>query len=361
MKRSLIAGMGVALLLSLIAAPVLGDGALFITVDLMLRDLYQSAQRAVIIHGDTTGNMTQHLILSVQFVGEAEDFAWVIPVPGIPELAVTDADVFTELSDFTIAAIPDPGKPGFGCAPADMTPPNGVDVIDEQIVGPYAMAILAASDATALVDWLNENGYYFPEEGEEVIAGYVEKEWYFVATRINAIDEDSGKALAEGAIDPIVLSFASDSIVYPLRITSLSAESPDILLYILADHVMVPEQYPWRIGYGAWVDNEFSLEFADRVSTEELSDYEVLSGLIATYLAGDEFYLTKLRGRVTAEEMVDIEFAPYLEAASLQWGDPADNRGDGIAVLAIIFVPVLGLYLWRRRQVGVSGASQRTN
>jgi len=349
-KRSLISALLVAFILSLIPTPVLADGANFLPIYLMGQDLHQTGQRAIILHGNTTGNMTQHLILSVQFAGNVEDFAWVVPVPSIPEIDVTDADVFTELSHFTIAAIPDPGKPGFGCAPADMTPPNGVDVIDEQIVGPYAMAILAASDATALVDWLNENGYFFPEEGEDVIVEYIEKEWYFVATRINARDHYTGKALAEGAIDPVVLSFASDDIVYPLRITSLSATAPEVLLYIIADHVMVPEQYPWHVRYGHWWENEFSLEFADKVSLDDLSDYDVLPGLISTYLAGDEFYLTKLRGKVTADEMVDIDFAPYYDVASLQWPSRTDTRSDGIALLTMILIPVFGLYLWRRRQ-----------
>ncbi len=354
MKRSLISALLVAFILSLIPTPVLADGALFIGDELMWHDLYQSGQKALILHGNSagnsTGNMTQHLVLSVSFRGDAEDFAWVVPVPSIPAIDVTDADVFAELSDFTIKAIPrDPGRPGFLCMHVGDSPPsNGVDVIDEQVVGPYATATLSAEDPNALVDWLNDNGYFFPEEGEKVIAEYIERGWYFVATRINAVDEGTGKALAEGAIDPIVLSFASDDIVYPLRITSLSATAPEVLLYIIADHVMVPEQYPWHVRYGPWWENEFSLEFADKVSLDDLSAYDVLPGLISTYLAGDDFYLTKLRGKVTADEMVDIDFAPYYDAASLQWPSRTDTMSDGIAVLAIIFVPVMGLYLWRR-------------
>jgi len=350
MKKSLIAALLVALILSLIATPVLADGALFIGKELMWYDLYQSAQRALILHGSSTGNMTQHLILSVSFQGDAEDFAWVVPVPSIPEIDVTDAAVFTELSRFTIAAIPDPGKPGFGCGPADAPPRSGVDVIDEQVVGPYATATLSAEDPNALLDWLNDNGYYFPEEGHEVIAEYIAKSWYFVAMRINSVDEGTGKALREGAIDPVVLSFASDAIVYPLRITSLSATAPEVLLYIVSGHVMVPEQYPWRVQYGYWRENAFSVEFADRVSVDDLADYDVLTGLISTYLVGDEFYLTKLRGRVTANEMVDVDFAPYYDAASLQWPARTDKQGDGVVVLTAILVPVFGLYLWRRRR-----------
>jgi len=353
MKKGLIAAplIAVLFLLSAMAIPVLADGGFFVEAEYL--DVYQSAQRAVILYG----NSTEHLILSVSFEGDAEDFAWVIPVPEKPEIAVSDPELFWELSDFT--TIEFPGGGGWGCASA-VGPPgdqDGVDVIEEQVVGPYATAVLSATNATALVDWLNANGYIFPEEGEEIISEYIEKEWYFVATKINAVEEDTGYALAEGAIEPIVLSFASDEIVYPLRITSLSATSPEVLLYVLTDHIMVPEQYPLYIGYGYWEENAFTLEFGDNVSVEDLSDYEILPELVSTYLPGDEFYLTKLRGSISADQMVDIEMLSYEEGDSLgSLAKTNANSGD-IFVLATIVGPVCGLYLWRRNRRKVSGAN----
>jgi hypothetical protein len=352
MKKGLIAAplIAVLFLLSAMATPVLADGGFF--TQAMLHDLYESAQRAVILYVNSTGNSIEHLILSVSFEGDAEDFAWVVPVPEKPEIAVTDPELFWELSDFTRKIIPR----GWGCAAAP-SGQDGVEVIEEQVVGPYATAILSATNATALVDWLSANGYIFPEEGEEIISGYIEKEWYFVATKINAVEEDTGDALAEGAIEPIVLSFASDEIVYPLRITALSATSPEVLLYVFADYVMVPEQYPFYIGFGYWEENSFSLEFGDKVSIEDLSDYEILPELVSTYLTGDEFYLTKLRGTVTADQMVDIQLLSYEEEVSLDSLAETNANGGDIVVLATIVGPVCGLYLWRRNRRKVSGAN----
>jgi len=352
MKKGLIAAplIAVLFLLSAMTIPVLADGGFFVEAEYL--DVYQSAQRAVILYG----NSTEHLILSVSFEGDAEDFAWVIPVPEKPEIAVSDPELFWELSDFTTRGLPSGG--GFGCFRHEaLSPEDGVDVIEEQVVGPYATAVLSATNATALVDWLNANGYIFPEEGEEIISEYIEKEWYFVATKINAVEEDTGYALAEGAIEPIVLSFASDEIVYPLRITSLSATSPEVLLYVLTDHIMVPEQYPLYIGYGNWEENAFTLEFGDNVSVEDLSDYEILPELVSTYLPGDEFYLTKLRGSISADQMVDIEMLSYEEGDSLNsLAESNANSGD-IFVLATIVGPVFGLHLWRRHRRRVSGAN----
>jgi len=350
--------MVILFLLATTAAPVLADGGFF--PDSVYRDLYESAQKAVILYG----NSTEHLILSVSFEGDAEDFAWVIPVPAKPEIGVTDPDLFWELSDFTATEIPKGGG-GFGClggATEGDTEEEGVDVIEEQVVGPYATAILSATNATALTDWLNANGYVFPEEGKEIVDEYIEKEWYFVATKINAmvdidlaeyeeVEEEASEALAEGAIEPIILSFASDEIVYPLRITSLStmnATSPEVLLYVFADHVMVPEQYPLYIGYGRWYENSFSLEFADNLSVEDLSDYEILPVLVSTCLPGDEFYLAKLRGTISADQMVDIRLLRYAEGDALNSLAETSAKGGDIVVLAAIVGPVFGLYLWRR-------------
>jgi len=355
-SKKLIAAPLVAILFLLATATtVLADGGFF--PDSMYYDLYESAQKAVILYGNSTGNYTgnytEHLILSVSFEGNAEDFAWVIPVPNKPEIAVTDTELFWELSDFTATEFPGGGG-GFGCFSAG-TPggQDGVDVIEEEVVGPYATAILSATNATALADWLNANGYIFPEDGEEIINEYIEKEWYFVATKINAVEEDTGYALAEGAIEPIILSFASDEIVYPLRITSLStmdATSPEVLLYVFTDHVMVPEQYPLYIGYGNWEENAFTLEFGDNVSVEDLSDYKILPELVSAYLPGDEFYLTKLRGTVSADQMVDIRLLRYEEGDSLNSLAQTNANSGDIVALAAIVGPVLGLYLWRRRR-----------
>ena len=348
MNKKLIATALIAIpfLLATMATPVLADGVL---ITPMMHDLYESAQRAVILYG----NSTEQLILSVSFQGDAEDFAWVIPLPDKPEIAVTDTELFWELSDFTTKGLPSGGGGyGFMClggaAPSDQ---EGVDVIEEQVVGPYATAILSATNATALADWLNANGYIFPEDGEEIINEYIEREWYFVATKINAVEEDTGYALAEGAIEPIILSFASDEIIYPLRITSLSTMSstaPEVLLYVFTDQVMVPEQYPLYVGYGNWEENAFTLEFGENVAVEDLSDYEILPELISTYLPTDEFHLTKLRGTISADQMVDIRLLVYEEVDSLDsFAQTNANSGD-IFTLAAIIGPVLSLYLWRR-------------
>jgi hypothetical protein len=119
---------------------------------------------------------------------------------------------------------------------------------------------------------------------------------------------------------------------------------------------MVPEQYPLYIGYGNWTDDAFTLEFANNVYVANLSGYEILPELVSTCLPGDEFYLTKLRGWISADQMVDIQMVSYEEGDSLHSLAETNANSDDIVALTMIIGPVCGLYLWRRhRRTTTSG------
>lgn len=391
MKKTFAGILAVILLLST-AIPALADGGFFVMQEYY--DVYQPSQKAVILYE----NGREHLILSVSYEGNAEEFAWVIPVPGKPDIDVTHPELFYELFELTMI---EEAPGGFGFGPVAEGPP--VEVIAEEVVGPYATATLSAEDPKALVSWLNSNGYLFPAEGEEIINEYIDKHWYFVATKINAVDDTTGLALSEGAIEPLVLSFASDEIVYPLRITSLSSQWPEVLLYVFADQKVVPRQYsflslntPEQVVETHREGNIFYIEFGRMMSLEQdLSYYEALYDVLAEHLTGNRFYLTKLRGNVDRDLMFDIELVRYDEEGYLDidedgWCDneeviagteidKADTDGDGmldpedpypleaewylpgiIAIVAIVIVIVLliiGFIFWRRRRKRISGES----
>jgi len=384
MKKS-IAGVLTTVLLLAAATPALADGGFFVMQEYY--DVYQPSQRALILYE----NNREVLILSVRYEGDADEFAWVIPVPNQPDIGVSDPGLFWELYDLTKIETP-PG--GFHFAPGVEGP--GVEVIETEVVGPYEVTTLSAEDPTALVDWLNSNGYFFPEEGEEIVNDYIDKGWYFVATRINTGEPAIG--LAEGAIAPLILSFESDEIVYPLRITSLSSTWPEVLLYVCADQKVVSKEYqflslnvPEQVVSLERAGNIFYIEFGEQITVEDLFFYEILQELLSTSLAGDEYYLTKLRGRISADKMVDIELVRYEEEDYLDsdgdgWSDaeeaiagtdpnevdtdgdkmwdpedpyPLEAEGPPGALIAIIIIVllVIGFYIWRRRRRRVLSAS----
>lgn len=300
------------------ATPALADGGFFVLDP--SRDIQQPAQKAIILYE----NNREDLILQVKYEGDADKFAWVIPVPNYPDVDVSEPELFQELAELTMVTVYSGG--GFGCGP--MAAPPQVEVWEEKVVGPYDVAILSASSSEALINWLNANGYFFPEEGNEIVDSYITEteEWYFVATKINTEAEATG--LAEGTIQPLKLSFDSDEIFYPLHITSLSSDRCEVLLYVFADQKVVPREYqylslntPEQVYYLEPEGGVFYLEYGEQIYLGDLGYY--LSELLSSSLAGDQYYLTKMRGDISADNMVDTELIRYEAERYL------DSDGDG--------------------------------
>lgn len=298
------------------ATPAFADGALFPDTD---QDIHQPAQKAIIYHE----NGREDLILQVRYEGDSDEFAWVIPVPSYPTVDVSDPERFRSLAELTAIWVP-AGYDiscGFIGAPGDEE--QLVDVWEEDAVGIYHYAVLSAEDPNALIDWLNTNGYVFPEDGQEIVDHYIAKEWYFVAIKINPGEEAEG--LAEGTIQPLKLSFDTDTILYPLEITSLSSRKCEVLLYIIADQRVVPQNYQFltlttndQVRFFNRKDDLFYLEYAKpygEYSDDHYSRYIPSSD-------GDD-YLTKMRATINDENMVDIELMGYEE------GSYPDSDSDG--------------------------------
>ena len=121
MRRTVFAALAVGvlstMLLSITVVPALADG--FVAAQMEL-DIFQPSQKALILYEDNR----EDLILSVKYEGNANEFAWVIPVPAYPDIDISDPDLFWELADLTSARLP---SRGFGCMVMALAgPPVGV-------------------------------------------------------------------------------------------------------------------------------------------------------------------------------------------------------------------------------------------
>ncbi len=200
-----------------------------------------------IIFGIDDGQITAQILIN--YAGEAEDFAWLLPVASTPEITLGSALAFQNLAARTQPTfrvewpdgqcnLRDASQGFFDIAVSEPTGAGGdVSVIARKEVGPFDTVVLASSSTDDLIAWLDGNGYVQPPEARPLIDHYVRQDMVFVALRLLK-DEPTG------AIQPITLTFAEANPCVPLVLTQVAA-TPDmpVQLYLVADHRVVPTNW----------------------------------------------------------------------------------------------------------------------
>ena len=270
----LLLGAIVVLLVAFAPRAARADGGVFLygrDADVSMPD-----QKAIIVYDEETGR--EDLILSVGLMGESPEVAWVVPVPSLPEVNTASEEWFEQLSDLTQPEIRTHRIVVSEPVPPTEEPAGGVTLHSREQVGVYDVSILSSDQPGELFEWLNENGYAFPEEGRPLLDTYeTEGGWYFVAVRVLSGES----AFVEGDVQPLWLSFDVDQPIYPMRLTTLVADYwMEILIYVLGDHRMQLDEYG------------FETEFAGALMLRpEASEEDELNDL----LTRRPYYVTKLR------------------------------------------------------------------
>lgn len=283
---------GLVFLLALTPRSALPDGG-FIARD----PIWEPSQVAILRHDANAG--IEELILQVQFFGETRDFAWIVPVPSIPEIATADPEIFREC-DLLTAPINRTRDRGWGCGgdydvytqPAD----GDLTIYSEETVGIYQTLTVGSDDATILADSLSAWGYLHEGNSElmrDVLDHYIEQSWVFVAMRIDTTQalDPVEEGLWYGALDPIGLRFETEQPVYPLRISVISADHQTDLRLFAITHQRVDFE-------GA------KTEYANAIDAIELRNIRNQYPMLATLLSEGSF-LTRLYARIGPEQMND--------------------------------------------------------
>jgi len=207
------------------------------------KDINEPTQKAIMVYD--AGR--EDLILQVKYEGTVSEFGWLVPVPNLPTVQKGSMKCFYELSQYTqrhfetawqhnqtksmslgVAGIDSAGK---------SEPP--VKVIEIKTVGAYEIAVLATKDTGALEKWLEANHFSFPTNATAVIDSYVQRQWYFVAAKVNLEQGalglvSSALKLPAGELNPLQISFASEHCVYPLKISSANGTPSEVQVYVLS-------------------------------------------------------------------------------------------------------------------------------
>jgi hypothetical protein len=182
------------------------------------KPVYETGQKAVI----WWDGKKETLVLSTTFKGDAEDFAWVIPVPSKPEVTSGKDELFTSLDTLTRPKVQESYAPAYGGLQmiGDTVSRSPVTVIETKQVDIYDVTVLEATGGKALREWLTKNGYDYPTNRDFLLQYYINKNWYFVAAKVSTEALGYvGSTLKEGHANPLTITFDSAGIVYPLKIS----------------------------------------------------------------------------------------------------------------------------------------------
>ena len=107
--------------------------------------------------------------------------------------------------------------------PAEENKP-AVIVLEQGVVGSLDYKIIEANRADALFAWLKANKYSYSGD-EATLNFYVQKKWVFTVMKIDTMQMKKNKdGSYAGEVTPTRFQFASDKLVYPLKITQISVK-----------------------------------------------------------------------------------------------------------------------------------------
>src|SRR5258705_9283505 len=110
-----------------------------------------------------------------------------------------------------------------------------VIVLEAGVVGSLDYKIISAERADDLYQWLKDNKYSYSGD-EATLNHYVQKKWLFTVMKIDTMQMKRNKdGTFAGEVTPTRFQFASDKLVYPLKITQISVkDKTEALFYVQA-------------------------------------------------------------------------------------------------------------------------------
>lgn len=190
------------------------------------------------------GGGTEQITLSMAINGSSKKAAWIMPVPAAAKVELGETGVFDRLNRMTRPKIVvrktywpfrDLGIMGSGrdSAGAPTAAGGGVNVREQMVLGPFQVARLEGTSGSAVTDWLSTNGYVVPATLAENLTPYLSEDWEIVAVKL--APKQPGERMS-GATPPLRLTFASDRIVYPMRLSKGATTQQTVTVYVAAAH-----------------------------------------------------------------------------------------------------------------------------
>lgn len=272
--------------------------------------------------------------IRVEYEGDPESFAWVIPVQSVPtdftvgsqplfdaiKAASVPTYAFTTQPDACGDFDPSPsandgavsaGAPGGGTGGADE---GGPTIFATATVGAFEITVLGGGTADELVDWLNDNGYQQDDEALPIIEQYLEEDHKFAAIKLVG-----GAGIDE--LHPIALKFDGGEACVPLRLTRIAAmDDMDVRVYFLGDSRVVPSNYRHVLV------NPLKIDWPGQASNYK----EVITRAVDAMHADGRAFVTEYAG-TSANVATDTLFQTQWDTSRFTAIDPASVADELVA------------------------------
>lgn len=373
---------------ALISCPsaALADGKVFLALAENASTATMPDQQALIHFKDGV----ETLAIETRFVGAAENFAWVVPLPAVPEITPATPGLFKTLRAMhqpkivgtyrDLATIWIPAivvlliviaRPHWFVRVVTLTvvvfvvvvsmlPTLGkarsvggdgageVAEVSRQLVGDFEVVVVESREPDALVAWLKEHGFGVPPAAEKVIDSYVADGWVFAAAKMRG--DLPANPDAPRTPHPLVFKFPVQSPVYPVRLTGVENAGPlRVELYVLADQGAAASGFTVaRCGEATYGETVFQSHRHHRGPNVYISHSWLREH------APDAAVATKLVGTLSPEQMtrdVQIGLAPMRVLWPRRWTvDAAVGRAIDVGLGGLTFGLAGVVMLGRVRQ-----------
>ena len=220
-------------------------------------------------------NGVETFVIRPGFKGSVKEFGMLIPFPSPPALRKVSDDTFAHIAaaidppEVVVDLTPHPEYDYFvadGAMPAASMVSeertlalDEVNVLKQEAVGMYEVAVLEAGSADALNRWMADHGYRYPDGMDDVCNDYVSDGWCFVAVKArvgqkNGVDPKPGMqatnsdlpdgATFDGHVQGMGFRFRSEELVVPMRLSAFNEGDLHNVVYLLTDKPMKARDLP---------------------------------------------------------------------------------------------------------------------
>ncbi len=294
---------------------------------------------------------TEHFIRQASFKSAVDRFGFLVPTPSRPELGEADAGVFKQLATITAAERIKKGRTKGGRSAKSAAVAPSVRVVEQRLVAGYDAAVLQASGAAALVEWLRTNGYAYSPEVEAWAKPYVDAGWMITALKL--AKDTAARPSTDVAAAALRLTFKTDRLLFPYRepdskllADKLNRDGRLLRIYVVADAryagSLAPD-HPWT-GRAVWAGKLRNARQTELLKTLALSAENVRGDWFLTEFEDPWPYGLAPADLYFARDALqdEIRRPPVIEYGSIGWPErtlrnrTAIGAGIGIAIAALL-------------------------